>query len=59
MGEHKAHTPLIPITAKPYQHPRLTKAKASFATYVDHLRMVEAREAADARRAAREKKLQE
>jgi hypothetical protein len=47
------------MTAKPYQHPRLTKAKAGFATYADHMRVVEAREAADARRAAREKELQE
>jgi hypothetical protein len=47
------------MTAKPYQHPRLTKAKAGFATYVVHLRVVEAREVADARRAAREKELRE
>jgi type I site-specific restriction endonuclease len=47
------------MTAKPYQHPRLTKAKAGFATYADQLRVVEAREAADARRAAREKESQE
>jgi hypothetical protein len=53
------HKPFLPMTAKPYQHPRLTKAKTGFATYVDHLRVVEAREVADARRAAREKELQE
>jgi hypothetical protein len=53
------NTSFPPMTAKPYQHPYLTKAKAGFATYVDHLRVVEAREAADARRAAREKELHE
>jgi anti-sigma factor RsiW len=37
----------------------LTKAKAGFAIYAAKLRVVEAREAADARRAAREKELQE
>jgi hypothetical protein len=47
------------ITAKPHQRPRLTKSKAGFATYDDHLRVVEAWDAADARRAAREKKLKE
>jgi hypothetical protein len=47
------------IIAKPYQHPRLTKSNAGFATYADHLRVVEAWDAADARRAAREKKLKE
>jgi hypothetical protein len=49
----------FPVTAKPYQHPRLTKSKAGFATYADHLRVVEAWNAADARRTAREKKLKE
>jgi hypothetical protein len=49
----------FPITAKPYQHPRVAKSKAGFATYVDHLRVVEAWDAADARRTAREKKTEE
>jgi hypothetical protein len=49
----------FPITAKPYQHPRLTKSKAGFATYADHMRVVEAWDAADASPAAREKKLKE
>ena len=51
------HTTFLPMTAKPYQHPRLTKAKAGFATYADHMRVVEAREAAYARKAARETEL--
>jgi hypothetical protein len=36
----------------------LTKAKAGFVAYAYHLRVVRAREDADARRAAREKELQ-
>jgi hypothetical protein len=40
----------FPVTTKPYQHPRLTKIKVGFATYADHLRVVEAWNAADARR---------
>jgi hypothetical protein len=51
------HTPFLPMTSKLYQHPRLTKAKAGFATYADHMRVVEAREAAYARKAARETEL--
>jgi hypothetical protein len=47
------------MTAKRYQYPRLTKSKAGFATHFDHLRVVEAWDAADAWRAAREKKLKE
>jgi hypothetical protein len=47
------------MEAKPYQHPRLTKAKARFVTYAPYLRVVEAMEVADARRAAREKELQQ
>jgi hypothetical protein len=49
----------VPVTAEPYQHPRLAKSKVGFATYADHLRVVEAWNAADARRTAREKKLKE
>jgi hypothetical protein len=49
----------FPTIAKPYEHPRLTKSKVGFATYADHMRVVEAWDAADARRAAREKKLKE
>jgi hypothetical protein len=49
----------FPVTTKTYQHPRLTKSKAGFATYVDHLRVVEAWNVADARRTAREKKVKE
>jgi hypothetical protein len=41
------------------QHPRETKSKDGFATYVDHLLVVEAWGATDPRRAAREKKLKE
>jgi hypothetical protein len=58
-GEIKHSIIAFPFTAKPYPHPRLTKSKDGFATYVDHLRVVEAWDAADARRAAREKKLKE
>jgi formylmethanofuran dehydrogenase subunit E-like metal-binding protein len=47
------------MTAKPCKHPRLTKGKACFVTHADHLRVVKARKAADARRAAREKELQQ
>jgi hypothetical protein len=35
-GDRK-YKPLPPMTAKPYQNPHLTKAKAGFATYVDHM----------------------
>jgi hypothetical protein len=49
----------FPVTTKTYQHPRLAKSKVGLATYDDHLRVVEAWNAADARRTAREKKLEE
>jgi hypothetical protein len=47
------------MITKPYQHPRLTKSKASIAIYDDHMQRVEAWDDADARRAACEKKLKE
>jgi hypothetical protein len=47
------------MTSKSYQHPRETKSKTGFATYVDHMRVVEVWDAAGARRMAREKKLKE
>jgi hypothetical protein len=47
------------MTAKPYQHPRLSKSKGGFATNVNHMRVVEAWDAKDSRRAARKKKLKE
>jgi hypothetical protein len=53
------HTPFFLMTAKSYLHPRLAMAKVGFVTYADHMRVVEASEVANARRAAREIELQE
>jgi hypothetical protein len=47
------------MSAKPFPHPRLTKSKVGFVTYDNLLQWLEAREAADARHAAREKEVQQ